>query len=114
MTTLEQTLLDTLKYPQHCGGEQVVFEAWERGMERWNADQLASCLEKIDHIEYDRRVGAMLDMLNQQPGSKKLKSRFDSVLGRMAAAAESEHPPVPMLESYPYKNYNQRWHVLVP
>jgi hypothetical protein len=32
ITTLEQTLLDTLLQPLRCVGEAVVLEAWENGV----------------------------------------------------------------------------------
>ncbi|MFT3882954.1 MAG: hypothetical protein QM703_25270 [Gemmatales bacterium] len=34
ITSLEQTLLDTLHRPLSCGGPAVVMEAWEQGITR--------------------------------------------------------------------------------
>jgi hypothetical protein len=113
MTTLEQTLLDTLKYPQHCGGEEVVFEAWERGVVQWNADRLAEYLEKIDQLEFDRRVGAILETLDLKVDSAKLNARLESARAR-TAASNTEIRELPLLGNFSYPNLNNHWRVLVP
>jgi len=109
MTTIEQSLLDTLGHPLHCGGESVVFEAWERGASQWNTDRLAEYLEEIDLPELDRRVGAMLDTLEIKADSQKLNTRLEAVRQCRADAVE-----LPLLRGFSYPNLNRTWNIRVP
>lgn len=111
MTTMEQALLDVLGYPLHCGGESVVFEAWERGAAQWNPDRLADYLIKINRTEIDRRVGAMTDVLQIKIDSKKLQERLDDVRTQLRKSQDEE---VPLLPGFIYPNLNPIWGVRVP
>ncbi len=111
MTTMEQALLDVLGYPLHCGGESVVFEAWERGAAQWNPDRLADYLMKINRTEIDRRVGAMMDVLQIKIDSKKLQVRLDDVRTQLRKSRDEE---VPLLPGFTYPNVNSNWKVCVP
>ena len=110
MTTMEQALLDVLGYPLHCGGESVVFEAWERGATQWNPDRLADYLMKINRTELDRRVGAMMDVLQIKVDSKKLQVRLDEVRTQL----RKSRVVVPLLPGFTYPNVNSNWKVCVP
>ena len=72
MTTLEQTLLDTLHKPWSCGGSSVVFEAWERGVPLLDEERTAEYLMKIGRFDLTRRGGYMLDNNNYSPVDPKL------------------------------------------
>jgi hypothetical protein len=113
MTTLEQTLLDTMRYPRHCGGESVVFEAWERAVDRWDVDRLADHLAQLNQPEADRRVGAMLDLLDMPGGSTKLQARLDIV--REALEKSNVMPPeIPVLADHEYPRVHPIWRVRLP
>jgi predicted transcriptional regulator of viral defense system len=109
MTTIEQTMLDTLGYPLRCGGEGVVFEAWERGTGLWNEDRFAEYLEKIDQPEMDRRVGAILETLELKADSRKLHARLEAV-----RASGANNVEVSLLRGLFYPNLNRTWNVRVP
>ncbi len=82
ITTLEQTLLDTLHRPISCGGPAVVTEAWEQGLRRLNEDKLARHLQDMDHLPIAQRLGYVLAALDYQPGPS-LKATLDSYLARL-------------------------------
>ena len=110
MTTLEQALLDTLGYPLHCGGESVVFEAWERGSTLWNPDRLADYLQKINRTEIDRRVGAMMDALQIKCDSTRLKDRLNEVKAQLSTSQEE----ISLLPGFTYPDVNPIWRVRMP
>ena len=75
MTTLEQTMLDCLQKPWHCGGAEVVFEAWERGLPVADERNLCDLLVKIGRIDLTRRVGYLLDVhghVSQENGLRQI------------------------------------------
>jgi predicted transcriptional regulator of viral defense system len=63
VTSLEQTLLDTLHRPLNCGGAAVVFEAWDTGADRLDHDKLATLLHRINDLRLTRRVAYMLSYM---------------------------------------------------
>jgi len=93
ITTLEQTMLDTLLHPLRCGGESVVFEAWERGVHLWNPERMATYLTTINRQELDRRVGAVLTLIESEIPSGALKT--------LLTARQDELRKVPVAESLP-------------
>ena len=113
VTTLEQTMLDTLLHPLRCGGESIVFEAWERGVSRWNPDRLAGYLDAINRDDMDRRVGAMLDLLDEKPGSVLLKSRMENCRARLESDSAVEEP-LPLLPKFSFPNINTAWRIQIP
>lgn len=113
MTTLEQTLLDSLFYPLHCGGEAVVFEAWERGMERCNLDRLRQHLQAIDRDDFDRRVGAMLTLLDYDLPRGSLQAHLDAAALRYQSG-DSTAPTIPLLKGLTYSRTIPEWGVTVP
>jgi len=112
VTTLEQTLLDTLLHPVRCGGEAVVFEAWERGSEKWNEDLMAEHLNKINRPETGRRVGAMFDMLGIKPKSNLLEVHLQQI--RQQVATSRNWPELVLLPEFSYHNLNTAWRVYTP
>lgn len=111
MTTMEQTLLDTLGYPLHCGGESVVFEAWERGTKYWNQKRVADYLVKINRPELDRRVGAMTEQLQVKIDSEQLQNRLDTIKAQVKCA---ETDNIALLPGFIYPSVNSNWKVCVP
>ena len=110
MTTLEQTLLDSLIYPTQCGGQSVVFEAWERGMDLWNPDRMADYLVQIGKPTFDRRVGAMLEVLGIKLRSTKLEKRLENV-GR---EANGPSEAIALLNGMDYPRLIDSWNVMIP
>jgi predicted transcriptional regulator of viral defense system len=108
VTTLEQTLLDTLHRPMSCGGPAVVFEAWDVGCSRLDHDALALLLTEINDARLTRRVGYMLA---QCEGT--MSARLASILSA-ATTGLSKNDQVPLLSGLPYSSLDPQWHVLVP
>ncbi len=61
VTNLEQTLLDCLHRPRSAGGPPIVFEAWERGLERATPGKVLALAMKIGDETQIRRVGYMIE-----------------------------------------------------
>lgn len=111
ITTLEQTMLDTLWQPLKCGGESLVFEVWERGVQRWNPERLAKHLKSIDRQDWERRVGAMLSILGvEADGSLQglLSDRKKSLRTSVA------NPPIPLMPGLPGSRLLTEWSILAP
>jgi hypothetical protein len=102
VTSLEQTLLDTLHRPMRCGGPAVVFEAWENAVERLRPERMRELLLHIGDPLLARRAGYLLE----QQGSDA-----DSAVHALASV---DRAPVSLLHGIPYANLNERWQVLVP
>jgi len=111
VTTLEQTLLDTLMQPRRCGGEAVVFEAWEKGSQRWNMERIGEHLTSIGNSDLERRVGAMCSLLNLPVTNSKLRSLLDL---RRESLRTKPAVPIPLLNGYSYPEILNEWGVLVP
>jgi AbiEi antitoxin C-terminal domain len=82
ITTLEQTLLDTLHRPLSCGGPAVVMEAWEQGLSRLNEGKLEHNLRQMDHLPIAQRLGYILANFDYKPGPA-LASTLDAYLARL-------------------------------
>ena len=82
ITTLEQTLLDTLHRPLSCGGPAVVMEAWEQGIRRAKEDVLAQYLREMDRLPIAQRLGHILSNLDYKPRSE-LERTLESYLKRL-------------------------------
>ena len=113
ITTLEQTLLDTLLQPVRSGGEAVIFEAWENAMEQFDPDRMAHHLSTIERTHLDRRVAAMLEVLGAHLESTALKARFDTIQERLKSDPEVL-VPLPLLPGFDFPNCNRDWNIQVP
>lgn len=114
LTSLEQTLLDTLHRPHSCGGPPVVYEAWETGAGRLNPERLAKLLERIGDPRLARRTGYMLDQYGDvsSPALANVLSRAWPVSA--SAGSLSEDSIVPLLPGVPPTSVDPRWGVAVP
>lgn len=106
-TTVEQTLIDTLHRPQRCGGPEVVFEAWERGLSLLDEGALASCLRVTTSLILVRRVGAMLAFLSHGTRSTELRDV-------LVPEASDDEPAIALLPGIQYGRLDPIWRVLVP
>jgi hypothetical protein len=104
ITTLEQTLLDTLHRPLSCGGPAVVFEAWELGLRRVNEDKLDRYLMQMNRLQVAQRLGYILESFDYQPGSA-LKTTLDTYLARL-----DPNDPSAYQQLFPGMNYNHLQH----
>jgi hypothetical protein len=113
ITTLEQTLLDSLYKPFHCGGPEVVFEAWEEGIasHRVDEERMADHLERMEYPATARRLGVMLELLGHVPGGK-----LHRVLERCRLTIDRESPfaTISLLPGLNYENLNDNWLVRMP
>jgi predicted transcriptional regulator of viral defense system len=110
ITTLEQTLLDTLLQPQRCGGEAVVFEAWEQARNRCDWERMALHLASIARDTLTRRVGAILDQFEIRATATALANYLAEVQGRISPAT----PGIPVLPGLAYPSHDSTWRVYVP
>lgn len=110
ITTLEQTLLDTLHRPWSCGGPAVVFEAWEQAVSQIDESRLANYLEQIASPDLYRRTGYMLEQHEHTVSDRTLKQ---SLAAAKAAFATDHTSPVPLLPHVPQQTLNQDWGLLV-
>jgi hypothetical protein len=113
ITTLEQTLLDTLHKPQNCGGPAVVLEAWQEAVasERLDEERLVAYLTQMDYPSTTRRLGAMLHRLEYTPG--------DELGGYLTQAKESidrssAYSQISLLPGFKYSTVDEDWRVCLP
>lgn len=106
ITSLAQTLVDTMHRPLSCGGLAVIYEAWETAIEthRLHVDELSAILQEIGDERATRRVGYMLDAHGVGLGESLLEAR------RAARAAE----PIALFPGIACAHVDGRWNVLTP
>lgn len=113
ITTLEQTLLDTLYKPFQCGGPEVVFEAWQKGVasKRIDEERLVEYLRAMNYPATTRRLGVMLELAGTAPGAELqrfLKASQDAI------NRQSPHARISLLPGVDYQNLNEPWQVNTP
>jgi len=111
MTTIEQTLLDTLQYPLQCGGPEVVFEAWGKKIRNLRDDLILEYLKIINIPPLTRRLGAILDLFNHRPISELYAYLEES---RSNIFIQPEVPEIPILKGMFFSRLNSSWNVLIP
>ncbi len=111
ITTLEQTLLDTLHRPLSCGGPAVVFEAWEEGLGRLNEDRIADYLLAMDYLPSVQRLGYMLDDLDYVP-----RDRLSGVIKRYLSRLDPDDQSAyrQLFPGMSYHNLKTPWLVYGP
>ena len=111
ITTLEQTLLDTLHRPLSCGGPAVVMEAWVQGLSRVSEEKLEHYLRQMDHLPTAQRLGYILDNLKYTPG-KSLTSTLNSFLPQLDANDPDVYQQ--LFPGMKYDNLRHPWLVYGP
>ena len=113
MTTLEQTLLDTLHKPQNCGGAAVVLEAWQEAIasRRIDEERLAVYLTQMNYPSTTRRLGAMLHRLEYTQG-KKLGDFLTQAKENVQRTNPSSQ--ISLLPGFGYSNLDKDWLVRIP
>ncbi len=113
ITTLEQTLLDTLYKPFSCGGPGVVLEAWQGSLTFRNLDEerLVEYLKKMNYPATARRLGAMLELVGYAPG-KELQQLLETC--QATVNREGQFARISLLPGVHYENINDRWLVAMP
>ncbi len=107
VTTLEQTLVDTLHRPHSCGGPAVVFEAWGAAGDQLDGPRLAALVRAIGDERLARRVGYML--------SQFAPAHVESVRVLVLASRTATGPDViPLLTGIPQTSIDSTWGVGVP
>jgi hypothetical protein len=113
ITTLEQTLLDTLYKPFHCGGPEVVFEAWQEGMNTRQVDEgrMVEYLKAMDYPATARRLAVMLGMVGYTPGDelRRLLEAYKGAIDRQSPFAK-----ISLLPGLNYRALNEDWLVRTP
>lgn len=110
ITDYVQTLLDTLYKPKHCGGPEVVFEAWEEGLRSWHFDEerVVEYLRLMQYPATTRRLATMLQLQGHQPGTE-LKQFFEETV-----LAADTFQAIALLPGMKYKTLHSQWKVLIP
>lgn len=105
VTTLEQTLIDTVHRPASCGGPFVVFEAWEQADGQYSGEQLARLLRDIDDADLTRRVGYTIEALGHRiaPPLAELLGATQRLVSPSPLAA------IPLFPGIPYHRHDVRW-----
>lgn len=110
VTTLEQTLIDTLHRPGHCGGLDVVFECWESAAPRVDAERLARVVLSIGDELLNRRVGWMMEQHGLGNGAV-----LDSVRGEGHLSDSTDSSQLPALfGGMPFDRVDRSWRLRVP
>jgi hypothetical protein len=107
VTTLEQTLADTLHRPQSCGGPAVVFEAWNAAGDQLDGARLVALVRAIGDDRLVRRVGYMLS----QFAPARVEAARDLMQDRMSTEGGE---PIPLLVGIPHTSVDEQWGVGVP
>lgn len=111
ITTLEQTLLDTLHRPFPCGGLAVIMEAWEKGTRNMDEERLAEHLHTMSHTDTYRRVGAMLELVGRTAHSP-LKEQLAEI--KRALPRPTPENRISLLPGIDFPNTNETWQVGIP
>lgn len=111
ITTLEQTLLDTLHKPLYCGGASVVLEAWEEGINRFDEERFKEYLDKLSSRLLLRRVGAMFELLEYET-SDELKEALEKGLEFFDEDAPETY--ISLLPGLEFPSLNLKWRVKIP
>jgi hypothetical protein len=113
ITTLEQTLLDTLYKPFHCGGPEVVFEAWKEAVasRRIDEERLVEYLRAMNYPATARRLGVMLELVGSAPAAEL--QRFLHAC-QEAIDRQSPYARISLLPGVAYQNLNEPWLVHTP
>jgi hypothetical protein len=113
ITTLEQTLLDTLYKPFYCGGPEVVFEAWQEAVasRRMDEERLVEYLRAMNYPASTRRIGVMLGLVGWSPGEelRRLLEACQAGIDR-----QSPYARISLLPGVVYQNLNESWLVNTP
>jgi len=111
ITSKEQTLLDTLHYPLHCGGPGVIFEAWDTQLDSLDEKSLFDLLETINSPPLTRRLGALFDFLNYKP-----KTELSQLLRKTREKTQqlTELTEISLLRGFHYSHINPNWKVFTP
>ena len=110
VTTLEQTLLDTLHRPWSCGGPSVVYEAWERGTPIIDDARLAQYLSELPNPDLMRRVGYLLEQNEHAVTDTGLKQMLLEAKRRAKVGGKIA---VPLLPNTPSQAWNSEWGLYV-
>ena len=111
ITTLEQTLLDTLHRPPSCGGASVIWEAWQTGLPRLDEQRLQLHLETLAEPKLWRRVGYLFDALEHYPATD-LRAALDRA--RHEVATQPDLPVAPLFPGLPAVSVDPAWRLAVP
>ncbi|MDY0211780.1 MAG: hypothetical protein RBR06_02100 [Desulfuromonadaceae bacterium] len=108
MTSKEQTLLDTLHYPLHCGGPEVILEAWDTLLKNLDEGNFVKIIKQINSSHLTRRLGALFDYLGYHPQIELCEILEES---KQRAQSSSEISGIPLFRGIQYSNTNTDWKV---
>ena len=112
VTTLEQTLLDTLNRPFSCGGPSVVFEAWNNASDILDQSRILDYLRGMRDNRLSRRVGYFLIDNLQLKLNTELKRYFHTILRKIKS--DGTDATISLLPGYKYAHENSDWWLEVP
>ena len=113
VTSISQTLVDSLHMPIRCGGPSVVLEAWENAIDEGRLDQndIAGLLTKLNYCRLTRRVGCLVERLLPH-----IEECLASVLDAESRRLEGQEdvPPDTLFPGYGGKGFDTRWQLTYP
>lgn len=111
ITTIEQTLLDTLQYPYRCGGPAVIFEAWKTHKNKIDESKILDYMKKIGSDNLSRRVGAMFEIFKYKSGNE-LSNHLNEIQNTILPTNKILN--IPLFKGISYSNINMNWKILIP
>ena len=111
ITTLEQTLIDTLHRPVSFGGPAVVFEIWEQALPRVDANRLIEHFVSMKHEATLRRMGSMLAKFDFS-GGKQISDALRTCL--VTVTSKQNEAAIQLLPGIEYHTLDRQWLVLGP
>ncbi|MBT3725884.1 MAG: hypothetical protein HOM14_19225 [Gammaproteobacteria bacterium] len=111
ITTLEQTLIDTLHKPLSCGGSPVIFEAWQNAVNKLKSKIILEYLNKIGNISLSCRVGYMMEIMEY-----KLSDELSNFLDLAKNSTVKNNPELApsLLPGVDFHEINNEWFIKVP
>ncbi len=99
VTDLERTLIDTLRFPEKCGGVLHVFRAWKRANDSLQIDRLLNYVELLNQTLLRQRVGYVLESLGRE------HSRLESWVAKAVRGSSAKLLATEAFSSV----YSERW-----
>jgi hypothetical protein len=106
VTTIEQSLIDTLHRPHSCGGPAVVFEVWSAAERMLDGTRLVALMRAIGDARLARRVGYML--------SQFAPAFVDAVRDMLPRGSNAIPDVIPLFTGIPPTSVDHTWKVGVP
>ena len=103
ITDLEKTLVDSLRFPEKCGGLARIFTGWGKAADVMDLDRLIEYVERIGQSLLRQRTGFVLERL------VKSHSRLDEWASRSVRGSSAKLAANKTFSS----TYSERWNLSI-